>query len=168
MTGHENSRTLSLTLRTLLAALLFAVAIPCVALGIFLPFDLAEQARTDRLYYAQFRDAVAQVERTGQPPERAPPGIPEGRSIYPVWRADMGCDPSFRKRASDRFVLSFWRGEWMECYAFPSGETTLRMSLLDQMRGSPGQLFVGLWVLALAAIWGAVRLARGLRTAIPA
>ena len=37
-----------------------------------------------------------------------------------------GCmNENFEKEKNDRFVISFWRGEWDDCYASPSGRTTL-------------------------------------------
>jgi len=165
MAGPENNRRHFGAIRSFLAMLLVLVAIACSAPGIFLPFDLASQARTDRFYYEQFRHAAAYVERTGQLPEGSPLDNLEGRSIYPVLMDGSDCGPAFKKRASDRFVLSFWRGEWTECYAFPSGETTLSMSLIAYLRKSSGQLLIAFWIVVLVASWGAARLTRVSRPA---
>lgn len=142
--------------------LLVVVAIASVVMGIFVPFELAAQARSDRAYQAQFQHAAAELARTGRMPETAPAGTPEGASIYPLATGGWDCPAAFSVPPSDRLVLSFWRGEWTECYAHPSGRTTLRTSLVAQMQGGAGQLLLILWIVALAAIWGAARLLRGI------
>lgn len=148
--------------------LLVVVAIATVVMGIFLPFDMAAQARTDRAYQAQFEHAAAEMARTGHLPGRAPAGTPEGASIYPLSTGGWNCPAAFSVPSSDRFVLSFWRGEWTECYAYPSRRTTLRTSLVAQMQGGAGQLLLILWLVALGAVWGASRLLRGMRAALVA
>ncbi|MDG2534753.1 hypothetical protein P6144_13910 [Sphingomonas sp. HITSZ_GF] len=168
MTQSRKRWPVSLMARTCAAMLLIVAAIPCVLLGTFLPFALAAQAETDRSYFAQFQQAAAEMERTGRLPARPPAGTPEGPSIYPVSTNDWNCPAALPVRRSDRFTLSFWRGEWTECYAHPSGVTTLRTSLTAQMRGSAGQLFLILWLVGIGAIWGAVRLMRGFRAAATA
>ncbi|NIJ22230.1 hypothetical protein FHS95_003945 [Sphingomonas naasensis] len=154
------------------APFLIAIAIACMVIGVFLPLDLASQAKTDRFYYAQFEQAAAHVERTGHLPGPAQLGVLEGRSISPLSmaapQAASDCGSRFQTEASDRFVLSFWRGEWTECYAHPSGRTTLPMSAVAYLKEGAWQLFALLWIVAIGAIWGAIRLTRAPRPTIAA
>jgi hypothetical protein len=73
----------------------------------------------------------------------------------------LDCDPVFKQAASDRFVLSFWRGEWSECYGHPSGRTTLPLTVSDYLLSGLGVDLAIYWLIALAAGWGAIRLWRG-------
>ncbi|ATY31888.1 hypothetical protein [Sphingomonas psychrotolerans] len=150
--------------------LLVIVAVLCAIIGVFLPFDLASQAREDRIYYQQFEQAARYLDRAGQAPAQVAVRIPrsqgENPSIHPVSMSASRCDDaSFTKSASDRFVLSFWRGEWTECYAFPSGKTTLGLSLGSYLRLGWWKALAFSWLIVVVAAYGAVRLTRPLRLA---
>ena len=157
--------TFRMVTRMLFGIVLFLVAIYCALMGSLLLLDLADQSRINRIYYDEFKVAAEYVRRTGRVPERPLTQPTDGRSIYPLGLDGADCGPDFSKLASDRFVLSFWRGEWTECYAFPSGRTTLAMSVGAYMRSGFWQLFVGVWAMGIAALWGAIRLTRRLRLA---
>jgi hypothetical protein len=166
MTSREERWPRYWAARTFSAMLLIVTAFACLAITLFLPFDLAAQARVDRFYYKQFQQAAAHVQRTGRLPSRRMLDHFDGRAIDPVSMSASDCGPTFKKLASDRLVLSFWRGEWTECYAFPSGRTTLRMSVMNYIIDGFWQFFVASLVIITGAIWGAVRLMKRLRPAI--
>ncbi len=61
---------------------------------------------------------------------------------------DYSDDTAFVPADSDRYILSTWRGEWTEYYAYPSGLISLRFSLMDYFN------FWG-WVIPLLLVTGA-------------
>lgn len=115
-----------------------------------MPLTLPAQAAKDRAYYEQFKAAASYLDQHG----RLPPD-----SIITTDPA-LDCDPSFTKAESDRFVLSFWRGEWSECYGHPSGRTTLPLTVSGYLRSGLGLELVTYWLIAIAAGWSAFRLWR--------
>ncbi|HKY18688.1 MAG TPA: hypothetical protein VJL82_07115 [Rhizomicrobium sp.] len=53
----------------------------------------------------------------------------KGLGLFATNLTLRGCmNEFFKKEKGDRFVISFWRGEWDDCYASPSGRTTLSTS----------------------------------------
>ena len=152
-------------MRTLSSLLLGLVAAVFAIVGSTMPFMLPAQAAKDRVYYEQFQRAAAHVRRTGQLPAgqtlRHFEATTNGPSIWSsLTTTPLDCDPSFAKVRSDRFVLSFWRGEWSECYAYPSGRTTLPMSVKAYLLSGVGLNLAVYWLIAIAAAWGALRLHR--------
>lgn len=145
--------------------------------GIVMPLTLASQAARDRSYYQEFEQVAAYagryVQQNGQLPDDALLRHLDLHAADPMisslTTSPMACDPNFKKAANDRFVLSFWRGEWSECYAYPSGRTTLPMSIDSYLLSSLGIELIGCWLIALIAAWGAVRLfKRGLSSIVSA
>jgi hypothetical protein len=121
-----------------------------VFVGVAMLLTLPAQVAEDRAYYEQFKAAASYRDQHGRlPPDSTVTTNPA-----------LDCEPSFAKAKSDRFVLSFWRGEWSECYAHPSGRTTLPANVWGYLRGGLGLNLVLSWLIAIAAAWGAFRLRR--------
>lgn len=124
---------------------------------------LPRQAAKDRTYSAQFQHAAKVADgyylKTGRLPDDATfgrlVGRGEGDSLSLSASAGDACD-HFNKGNNDRFVLSLWRGEWTECFSYPSGRTTLMPSWRDQILGFGPQLaFFAL--VAAGALFGLAR-----------
>lgn len=153
-------------MRMILCLLLGVIAVGAALVGTVMPFALSAQAAQDRAYYEQFRIAAAYVDRNGTlPAGEAMRGLEDGMSGASIWSslstAPLDCDPSFEKARSDRLTLSFWRGEWSECYAHPSGRTTLPMSVRAYLRAGLGVDLAIDWLVAIGAAWAAIRLRPG-------
>ena len=127
---------------------------------------LPAQAAKDRAYYEQFRIASAFIDRSGKLPagkalqglERETPGLAIWSSLTITPTAPLDCDPSFRKAPTDRLILTFWRGELWECYAYPSGRTTLPMSVAAYLFSGLGIDLLIYWINGAGAAWAAIRL----------
>lgn len=149
-------------MRTILCLLLGLVAVFFAFVGGTVQFMLPSQAAKDRVYYQQFKSASAYIENNGKPPASELGGWRNTGVAGPLIRSSLeipdDCDPSFKKAPTDRFILSFWRGEWTECYAYPSGRTTLPMSVQAYLLSGLGMNLVIYWLLAAGAAWGAIRL----------
>lgn len=150
-------------MRTILCMLLVLIAIGFALIGSTMPLMLPAQAADDRAYYRQFETAAAYVDANKKLPVgedlRAFEARTSGPSIWPsLTNTQLDCGPSFKKTPTDRFVLSFWRGEWSECYAFPSRRTTLPMSVRAYLLSGLGVELAIYWLIAVFAAWGAVRL----------
>ena len=127
-----------------------------------MPLIPPSQAAKDRAYYQQFKIAAAYIDKNGQLPESEPGGwrnpVGDGPLIQSSPDISDDCDPAFKKAPADKRVLSFWRGEWTECYAYPSGRTTLPMSVEAYLFSGLGMNLIVYWLLAAVAAWGAIRL----------
>lgn len=138
-------------LRIIACLSLSAIAVFFAFMSATLPSELSLQVEDNREYYRQFQAAAEHIHRNGSLPKNDPDGF----RAYPGATAIIGssqdipadCDAPFGKAAGDRVILSFWRGEWFECYAYPSGRTTLPMSVEAYLRS-------GLWVDIV--IWGLI------------
>ena len=78
-----------------------------------------------------------------------------GNFAYSVRVDRLKCgDHGFATAKTDRFVLSFWEGESFECYAAPSGTTSIHPRIYTYLVSTPG-LFAVLSVVlaALLSIW---------------
>ena len=156
--------------RTGIFWLLCLVAFFFAFVGGTIPLTLPRQAAEDRAYYQQFRQAAAYVDRNGHLPTEAEL---RRRTVYlegvTIWSSvaimPQGCDAEFFQAKSDRFVLGFWRGEWSECYAYPSGRTTLPMSVTAYLASGLGYDLAIYWLISIGAGWGAIRLRRAKRLA---
>ena len=139
-----------------LAAVIFAVA------GAGMLSGLPEQAAADRAYYQAFRATAAQVDKHGRLIDNDVYGWRNPDGVGPVIQSSAmvpgDCGPAFDKAPSDRLILSSWRGEWTECYAYPSGRTTLPMRVSAYLLSGMGVSIAICWLLAAAAAWGAFRL----------
>jgi hypothetical protein len=148
----------------LAAAAAGAVAILFFLLAATLPFQLQEQALEDRAYYQQFRQAAAYAERyaslnKGRIPDDVLQGPGDRSDAKGIWASlslhGSNCGADFRHEPADRFTLSFWRGEWHECFAHPSGKTSLPMSLMGYLRGGLGWQWAVWWFVGMAAAYAA-------------
>ncbi|QIG80786.1 hypothetical protein [Stakelama tenebrarum] len=150
-------------MRIILVLLLGAMAIFFALIGTMMPIMLSEQAAKDRAYYQQFERAAEYVSLSENLPSTETlrqlslasggPSISSSLTFEPI-----DCAPDFEKAPSDQFVLSFWRGEWSECYAYPSGKTTLHRTTASYLLSGFGIQILICWLLAAGATWGAIRL----------
>lgn len=150
-------------MRTVFCLLLGLTAAVFAFIGTTMPLMLSAQAAEDRVYYQQFRAAAAYLNKNGKLPADEMLRRMENATIAPsIWSSlgtstPLDCDSSFKEAPGDRLILSFWRGEWSECYAYPSGRTTLPMSVRTYLLQGLGVQLAIYWLIAAAAIWGAIR-----------
>jgi hypothetical protein len=149
-------------MRTFLCLLLGLVAVFFGLVGGTMPLMLPSQAAKDRAYYQQFKTAAAYIDENGKLPANELGGRRNTGDASLLIRSSPeipdDCDPSFKKAPADRLILSFWRGEWTECYAYPSGRTTLPMSTRAYLLSGLGLNLAIYWLLAASAACGAWRL----------
>ena len=149
-------------MRMVLCLLLGLIAMFFAFIGTTMPLRLPAQAANDRAYYEQFKDAAASIEKNQQVSAEEVLRRIQPFQSYPYIQSSptipLDCNPSFRKAPTDRLILSFWRGEWTECYAIPSGRTTLPMSVSAYLLSGLGISLALYWLFAVAAAWGAIRL----------
>ena len=153
-------------MRAVLLCLLIAITVIFAMLAIATPLMLRSQAADDRAYYQQFRQAAAYIDKNGHmptPEQLRSMGWPPNSPVISLVVGWTDCEAPFEKLKSDRFVLGFWRGEWSECYAYPSGKTTLPMSVRGYILSGLGRNIVLYGLIAGVAGWGAVRLIKGKR-----
>lgn len=150
-------------MRTISCLLFGFVAVAFALFGTTMPLMLSAQAAKDRAYFQQFRVASAYIVRSGK--------LPAGEALQGLERDTTGpsilsslttnpidCGPSFRMAPNDRLILSFWRGEWSECYAYPSGRTTLPMRVTAYLFSGLGIDLLIYWLIAFGAAWVAIHL----------
>lgn len=153
------------------AALLFGlVALFFWLIAVSLPSQLQRQAQQDQAYYQQFRQAAAYAaayaeQHNGQmPPDEELQRLGDSSDASSIWfslsSSGGECDGGFRRAPTDQFTLWFWRGEWAECFAYPSGQTTLPMSVSAYLRSGLGTQWAIWWLVGLAAAYTAFRLGR--------
>ena len=152
-------------MRTVLFYALIVIALVSAFIGTTMPLMLPRQAADDRLYYQQFQAAAAYVNKnghlpTGQAIEALRPHSNEPSIWSSLTTEPLDCDPEFAKAPTDKLVLSFWRGEWSECFASPSGRTTLSMSVTGYLVSGLWRDLAVYWVVALVSFWLALRLRR--------
>lgn len=149
-------------MRIIFCLLLGLVAVFFAFVGGTMPFMLHSQAAKDRAYYQQFKAAAAYIDKNGHLPESELGGWQNTGDSGALIRSSPDipddCNPSFKKKPADRLILTFWRGEWTECYAYPSGQTTLPMSVQAYLVSGVGMNLAVYWLLAAGAAWGAIRL----------
>jgi len=148
-----------------------------VCIGLTIPAQLPSQAAKDRDYYSQFRQAAVYIDKHKKMPDSAVRATAVRRRVILSIAPNIGpslaisqsdCLPDFEKSKTDHFILSFWRGEWSECYAYPSGRTTLHLSTKAYLLSGLGVEIAIYWLLAILSGWGAARLAiPGLRVDLP-
>jgi hypothetical protein len=105
---------------------------------------LPSWAAQDRVFYAWIKGVAAYHDRTGHLPPKyvqyGPGGSQEGPWIW-VERC-MSNDtevPDFKEASSDRYSLSFWEGDFWQCYSVPSGKTTMPMSVNGYLKSNAGR-----------------------------
>lgn len=150
-------------MRMILCFLLSLIAVVFAVVGTTMPLTLHAQAATDRVYYEQFQVAASYIDKNGKIPTREALRSFESNTKGPsIWSSlttvPLDCDPSFKRASADHLILSFWRGEWSECYAYPSGLTTLPMSVRAYLLSGLGVDLAVCWGIAVGAAWGAIRL----------
>lgn len=150
-------------MRMISCLVLGLIAAVFALVGTTMPFTLHAQAAKDRVYYEQFRAGAAYIDRNRTlPAGETLRGLESATKRPSIWSslttAPLDCDPSFKKATADRLILSFWRGEWSECYAYPSGRTTLPMSVRAYLLSGLGVDLAVYWCIAIGAAWGAIRL----------
>lgn len=150
-------------MRIVLFLMLSLIAVGAALVGTTMLLLLPAQAATDRAYYEQFKSAATYTMKNGKVPAgdalRRLEAATAGLSIWSsLTTTPLDCDPSFTKAPTDRLVLSFWRGEWSECYAYPSGRTTLPMSVRAYLLSGLGVDLGIYWLVTVSAAWGAIRL----------
>ena len=141
-----------------LIGLLFLVV--TLGIGSMLP----AQIERDRAYYRNFESTAAYLaaysdEQGKLEHEAASKRLAERARTggVDIWLAGPeGCG-DFKAAQSDSFVLEAWRGEWFECYAHPSGRSTLAISVWEIVIGWGLQLLL-LAAVSVAGFWGMRRL----------
>jgi hypothetical protein len=156
--------------RILVSAFLGTVAAIFLLIAVALPFTLRSQAAQDRDYYRQFYEAAVYVDRYAAehqgrlPDDEIIRNLGDQGNARAIWfslsTGGGECEGSFQKHSGDRFVLWFWRGEWGECFAYPSGKTTLPMSVSAYLRSGLGIEWAAWLLIAIAAGYGSVRIVR--------
>src|SRR5262245_53307874 len=139
-------------------------------MAVTLPFTLRDQALQDRAYYQQFKQAAAyaadyaRTHKGRLPDENALRALKDTTNARSIWASlsfsDQLCDGGFRQGPTDQFTLWFWRGEWAECFAYPSEKTTLPMSVSAYLLGGLGVEWAVYWLIGGTAAFAAFRLAR--------
>lgn len=153
-------------MRMFASLMLGGVAALSIFMAVAMLMMLPAQRAKDRVYAQEFQQAAQIADgyfrETGQLPDDATfgrlVGRAEGESLSLAASAGDACE-SFTKGENDRFVLSLWRGEWTECFSYPSGRTTLLPSWREQFLGF-GLQFALLGLVAAGALWGLRRLWR--------
>ena len=138
--------------------LLFAT----IGIGLSLP----SQIEKDKAHYQDFQRVAALVagyagEHGKLPDEVTFSRLADGTSIIGPFVSPAGlnrCD-GFTEADSDSFVLMSWRGDWFECFAYPSGRSTLAISAREMIVGWGSQLAMGA-ALSVAGFWAMLRLWR--------
>lgn len=152
-------------MRMILSLSFALIAIALTIIGTMMPRMLPAQAARDRAYYETFKAAADSIRANGRLPAEEVLRRTQTLQSYPFIRSSLtipsDCDRSFKTAPGDRLVLSFWRGEWTECYAHPSGRTTLPMSVRAYLLSGVGANLVVYWLLAAGAAWCAFRLYYG-------
>ena len=146
--------------------ILGGVAALSIAMVVAILAMLPSQQTKDRAYVQSFLHAAVIADqyfvKNGQLPDDATfgrlVGRVEGESLSLEPHAGRACE-HFTESKGDRFVISFWRGEWTECFSYPSGRTTLLPSWRDQVIGFGPQLAL-LGLVAAGALFGLARIWR--------
>lgn len=128
-----------------------------VAILVLLPIEAARN-RTAHAFAEQFAHRLA---ATHTEPSDAHPGDAPTTNIkgFHMWAFLPGdCDGVGVEAPSDRFVVGFWDNgsedpfdvTWWHCYAYPSGKTTLQLSVWDFLKGAAGSQIA--WYALIATI----------------
>jgi hypothetical protein len=130
-------------LRSLSATVAGFFAVWCFAMAAVFLWLLPEDVARSQAIEAGFRsgDSFARAFRArhGRPPHQDEMRAWTRARNFPAEYSDMylgedACgDESFRKGDTDEYILVVWRGEWFECFASPSGATTLRTSVAEHL-----------------------------------
>lgn len=155
--------------RILAFGLLCTGAALLLMFSLSMPVSLVQQAAQDRAYLAGFERAAAYASAYQRQHRQLPDDLAlrqwasrqPGAFDSSLSIAATGCEEEgFAADKRDGFVLSFWRGEWSECYAAPSGRTTMGMSLAGYLYGGLGAQVLVSFLLGLLLAWAAWRILR--------
>ncbi|MBO9711556.1 hypothetical protein [Sphingomonas sp.] len=139
---------------TLAAGFAIFMAVAILAL---LPIEAARN-RAAHALAEQFAQSLAatHAEPSAADPDHEPTTNIKG---FHMWAfAPGGCDGVGVEAPSDRFAVGFWDNgsddpfdvTWWYCYAYPSGKTTLQLSVWDFLKGAAGSQIA--WYALIAAI----------------
>ncbi|MES2989391.1 MAG: hypothetical protein V4808_15940 [Pseudomonadota bacterium] len=105
-----------------------------LAIGGF--FLLPGQAAKDRQALTQLKVAAEYAMRFEAANRRLPDSEQlqawakaQGIDMQSISTSPLGCLNDFMKPRDDAVLVGYWAGEWAECYAAPSGATTLAPSV---------------------------------------
>ena len=151
---------MGLLLRVTASIILMIVAALLVIAPVGMLTMLPGQAARDRVLYQNFSEAAELAEqharKNGELPDsdalRRLTGDGENTAFFIRASADGACE-GFEKAEDDRFVLIRWRGDWNECFAYPSGETTLGLSVRGYILQGFGLGLALYGLIALGSIW---------------
>ena len=136
------------------------VALLTLGLAVAMPLAFPSQAEKSREYYQHFREAAMFVHdyavKNGHLPDigsQPIPGIPEDYRI--LYITERCLNDSFETRRDDQFILAFSRRDGEECFAYPSGRTTLRTSASAYLFEGYGLGWASYWIIGLGAAWAA-------------
>lgn len=154
--------------RELIGVPLAIAALAFLLLALASPLAVVDQANEDEASLQELRiverQIAAYVERSGKlPPDGALQAwaAERGLTVAPsLSTAPLGCLNNFQKPRNDSFMVGFWAGEWSECYASPSGTTTLRPTVTSLLGSGLGRDIATYLLLGLAMGWAAWRLIR--------
>jgi hypothetical protein len=163
------SSTMSRDMRIILCFLLSLIAALSAFAGMTVPLRAPAQAAENRVYYEHFRAAAEIIDKGYQLPSVEAQLKEQFTSTGPIIRTSLtipfDCDLSITKAAGDQLILSFWRGEWTECFAYPSGRTSLHLSVREILLSGTGVSIAIFWLVAAGAAWAAIRLRPGRQVA---
>lgn len=151
---------MGLLLRVTVSIILTIVAALFVIAPVGMLTRLPAQAERDRVHYQNFSEAAELAEQhvreNGELPDsdvlRRLTGDDANTAFFISPSADGACG-GFEKAEDDRFVLVRWRGDWNECFAYPSGETTLGLSVRGYILQGFGLELALYGMIALGSIW---------------
>ena len=157
-------------LRVGIASVCGIVAAFFLLLSVAFPFVMRDVVQKDRAYYRQFEAAgryaldYAKRHNGALPTDEALQGLGDQHDAHAIWgsvtASPYDCGTQFRPDPSDKVTLSFWRGEWNECFAFPSRKTTLITSTSDYLRSGGANHWLVFLLIGVAAAAVSFRLGR--------
>ena len=139
-------------------------------LSVAFPFQMDDMIEEDRAYYEQFEAAgryaadYAKLHNGALPTDGAFQRLGDQHNAEAIWgsltASSYDCGTQFRPDTSDVVTLSFWRGEWNECFSYPSRRTTLITSTSDYLRSGGANQWVTFLLIGIATAAVAFRLGR--------
>jgi hypothetical protein len=149
--GWRIIRIAAAVLAGVIAALFLLIAITD-------PLLLSKQAKVSREYLREFREAerytTAELKRTGNLPADLESWADRRNYVMSAFEATTDsrmCEGGFGMGPNDRYLLRFWRGDWEECYASPSGRSTLLLTTGALLRSGLWKDLALYWLIAFGA-----------------
>ena len=154
--------------REILGVPLALAALVFLLLALTSPVALVSQANEDATSLQELRIAERQIavyaKRTGElPTDEALQAWASKRGLtvaLSLSTAPLGCLKDFQKPINDSFIVGYWAGEWSECYASPSGATTLRPTVASLLASGLGWDIAVYLLIGLILGWAAWLLMR--------